>query len=197
MKRHVKEILEDIQASPEKISVYKESAVLRILFEYAFDPSKKFILPETTPPYKKDDSPYGMSPINFQNELKKLYIFCRVDLKPIRREMIFIQLLEGIHPEEASILLAVKEQNLTGKYSNITHKMAFDNGFIQILPPVAPLVQLEKVEVPVVEETKSLETEKVHVEQPVKVRGKPGPKKGWLKRKIEEAARVAAELKNS
>ena len=37
-------------------------------------------------------------------------------LSALRRETMFIQMLEGLHPEEAKILCVVKDKNLTETY---------------------------------------------------------------------------------
>ena len=37
-------------------------------------------------------------------------------LSTTRREMMFINLLEGLHPREAEILILTKDHNLTDKY---------------------------------------------------------------------------------
>ena len=135
MSKYITEILEDINENPKNIEKYKDKTVLRFIFEHAFDPSKKFILPSGTPPFKKDSAPIGMSPANFFQEVKRFYVFCREDLKPIRRETLFIQLLENLHPSEAELVLAIKDQTLTKLYKNITHKLVYEAGFVAVEPP--------------------------------------------------------------
>ena len=63
-----------------------------------------------------------------------LYVFCRADLKPVKRESLFISFLEGVHPTEAKMLIAVKEQALHKLYPKITRKMLEKAGVIQPLP---------------------------------------------------------------
>jgi len=41
-------------------------------------------------------------------------------LSTIRREMMFINLLQGLHPKEAEILILVKDKKLEEQYSKIT-----------------------------------------------------------------------------
>lgn len=135
MSKYLTEVLEEINADASALVKYRENGALRLLFEYAYDPAKKMILPEGNPPFKEDPAPIGMSPANLMMEVKKLYVFCRADLTPLRRETIFIQLLEGLHPTEAKLILAVKDQDLTPLYKNLSHKFAFDNGFVAV-PPV-------------------------------------------------------------
>ena len=133
MRKYVTEMLELIQADPKKIELYKGDAVLKLIFEYAFEEEKKMILPEGTPPYKPAAEPLGMTPTNLFSEMRRLYVFCRADLKPIKREGLFISMLEGCHPSEAEVLIAVKDQTLHKKYPKITRKLVTDAGFI---PPV-------------------------------------------------------------
>ena len=37
-------------------------------------------------------------------------------MSALRRETMFIQMLEGLHPDEAKIICLVKDKNLTTKY---------------------------------------------------------------------------------
>jgi len=141
MRKYVSQILDEIQDDPKCIDNYKNDAVLRILFEYAFDPAKKMILPEGTPPYKPASEPLGMTPTNLFGEMRRMYVFCREDLKPLKRESLFISLLEGVHPSEAEILIATKDQALHKKYPKITRKLVTDAGFI---PPVEKKVKISE-----------------------------------------------------
>jgi len=140
----ITEILSDINKDPVSITNYKKQAILSYLFGFAFRPEGKFLLPEGTPPYKEDAAPLGMSAGNLTKEIKKLYIFCRTDLKSARREQLFIQMLEAIHPDEAKLLLAIKDQNITRLYPNITHKLVYESGFIPNPPPSVEINEVKK-----------------------------------------------------
>lgn len=133
MRKYVTQMLEEINSDPKAIEIYKNDSVLKLIFEYAFDPSKKMILPEGEPPFKPAAEPIGMTPTNLFGEMRRLYVFCRADLKPIKREGLFISMLEGVHPTEAEVLIAIKDQTLHKKYPKITRKLVTDAGFI---PPV-------------------------------------------------------------
>ncbi len=134
MSKYLTEILDEINTDASALMKYRENGALRLLFEYAYDPAKRMVLPEGVPPYKEDVAPIGMTPGNLMMEVKKLYIFCRTDLTALRRESIFVQLLEGLHPTEAKLILAIKEQDLTPLYKNLSHKFAFDNGLVSMAP---------------------------------------------------------------
>ncbi len=137
----VTEMLAEINDNPATITKYKDNGALRLIFEHAFDPDKKFFLPEGDPPFKEDSAPIGMSPANLHMEAKKLYVFCREDLNKLRRESLFIQLLEGLHPLESKLILAIKDQKLTKMYPKITQKLVSET-----FPSIpAPAVKEKKV----------------------------------------------------
>lgn len=145
MQKYIPEILSEINANPGLIAQYRGEASLSLVFKHAFDPRAKFVLPDGDPPYKQDAAPIGMTPAILKQELRRLYVFCRQDLPAIRRETLFVQLLESVHPSEAKVLLAIKDQDLTKLYPNITHQMVFENGFTQVPPTEVPK-KLKKVE---------------------------------------------------
>ena len=143
MRKYVTQMLDDINADPSNISKYKDDGALRVILEYAFDPEKKMILPEGEPPFKPAAEPLGMTPTNLFSELRRLYIFCRADLTPLKRESLFVSLLEGVHPVEAKMLIAVKDQTLHKLYPKVTHKLAYEAGFLKVAP-VAKKVAVKK-----------------------------------------------------
>lgn len=131
--KYIIEILEEVNNDTSLLANYKTNAALKFIFEHAFLPEKKFDLPEGDPPFRPDAAPIGMSPANFTQETKRLYVFTKErPLKAVRREQLFIQLLENVHPSEAKLLLAVKDQKLNKLYKNITAKLAAEYGFIPV-----------------------------------------------------------------
>ena len=130
MRKYVTQMLDEINAEPDKLALYKEDAALRIILTHAFVPEKKFILPEGEPPFKPAAEPLGMTPTNLFSELRRMYVFCRADLKPIKREGLFISFLEGIHPTEAKMMIAVKDQELHKLYPKINRKLLEKHGLL-------------------------------------------------------------------
>lgn len=125
------EILNEVNKDTSKLAQHRENQALKFLFQYAFLPEQKFELPEGEPPFKKDAAPIGMSPANFTQEMRRLYIFTKAQPLPrLRREQLFVELLESIHPSEAELLCAIKDQTLDKMYKNITSDLVADNGFI-------------------------------------------------------------------
>ncbi len=131
MRKYVTEMLDEINEDPRKAVLFKDDVALRILLQHAFMPELKFVLPEGTPPFKPDKAPIGMSSANFSGEMRKLYIFTKQrELSTVRREQLFIQLLENVHPTEAALLIAVKDQTLTKMYKKITLNLLIDAGLL-------------------------------------------------------------------
>jgi len=125
MSKPITEILADINADYKNAEKYiKQKAALTIIFQHAYMPEKKFILPEGAPPYKPAAEPLGMTPVNLLTELRRFYVFCRADLKQLQRESMFVGLLEGLHEDEVKLMLAVKDQTLHKLYPKLNKKWA-------------------------------------------------------------------------
>lgn len=135
MRKYVTELLDDMNSNPALIEQYARDPVynqiLTMLFEYAFLPEKKWVLPEGEPPFKPAPEPLGMTETNLYAEFRRFYVFCRDDLTPLKREALFINLLEGVHPKEAEMLIAVKDQKLHKLYTKITKAAVAKAGFIK------------------------------------------------------------------
>jgi hypothetical protein len=127
------EINKDVSLFDTTYKKFGNGGPLGVLFKHAFTSQGKFLLPDGEPPYKPNPNPQGMTQAIFQQEINKFYVFCRADLTPAKREIMFVQLLENLHPSEAKVLLAIKDQKLTTLYPNITRKVVAAAGFI---PPL-------------------------------------------------------------
>ena len=91
------------------------SKPLMIILQYCFHPTVKWLLPEGAVPYKpmaKWDDQEG----HLYLEARKLYLFVEGgypgNLSQKRREELFIQILEGIHPQDAQLLVSVKDKKM-------------------------------------------------------------------------------------
>jgi hypothetical protein len=97
------------------------------ILTYAYSPKIKWLLPEGEPPYKpfSDIDQEG----RLYAELRKLYLFIEggnPNLTNVRREHLFIQLLESIDPEDAKLVLQMKDRKLNDCPLAIV-KLAFPN----------------------------------------------------------------------
>jgi len=141
MKQYLTEMLKQINEEPSSIDKLKDDFLLKVILAHNFLPEFKFILPEGEPPYKPTPQPIGMTETNLRVECRKFHsLFCNAQLKPLKREQLFVGLLENIHPTEAEVLIAVKDQKLQKLYPKITWKLASDAGII----PAAPAKEKKK-----------------------------------------------------
>ncbi len=101
---------------PKKIEILQQndSVSLRQILKGAFDPSIKWDLPEGIPPYKENDAPAGTEHTLLASETKRLWHFVTgadTKISKIKRTM-FIQILEGLHADEAKLLVNVKDKSI-------------------------------------------------------------------------------------
>ena len=115
------DLVEEQRSKAKKIEVLKEyeTPALKSIFIWNFDPSVVSLLPEGEVPYNKNDVPVGTDHTSLRREYKQMYHFVKGgndQLSSLRRESMFIQMLEGLHPDEADILCLVKDGQLNKKY---------------------------------------------------------------------------------
>ena len=115
------ELVDEQKTDDGKIAILKEYEcdILKSLFIWNFDDSVISLLPQGTVPYKPNENPLGTDHSSLRREQRSLYNFVKGgndQLSTIRRETIFIQMLEGLHPKEADIVIAVKDGNLEDMY---------------------------------------------------------------------------------
>tara|TARA_B100000035_G_scaffold123698_1_gene105222 strand:+ start:233 stop:724 length:492 start_codon:yes stop_codon:yes gene_type:complete len=102
----------------EILQEYRNDALTAILI-WNFDDSIISVLPPGEVPYKENEVPVGTDHTSLRREWKHLYNFVKGgndSLNGLRRETMFIQMLEGLHPEEAKILCLTKDKQLQTKY---------------------------------------------------------------------------------
>lgn len=129
-KKLITEIMDDIKNDVSNVQYYLNNTTLKAVFQYTYDPLKKWNLPEGNPPYRPAPEPLGMTPTNFLQSVRIWPNFSRADLKPIKRESMFINLLEGVHESEALLLLAIKSGDLSKLYPFATKEFAQNNKFL-------------------------------------------------------------------
>ena len=109
------------RSKAKKVEVLKkyETDALKSIFIWNFDETVISLLPSGEVPYNKNEVPVGTDHTSLRREWKHLYNFVKGgndSLSGLRRETMFIQMLEGLHPEEAEILCLVKDKLLADKY---------------------------------------------------------------------------------
>ena len=80
-------------------------------------------LPAGAPPYKKLDMPDNWGYNRLPRELKKMHYFIKGssnNLTKAKKESMFIEMLESLSPQEAKLLIQIKDKKL--EYKGITKR---------------------------------------------------------------------------
>jgi hypothetical protein len=109
------------RAKAKKVEILQkyENDALKTIFIWNFDDTVISVLPVGDVPFNKNEVPVGTDHTSLRREYKHLYNFVKGGndaLSGLRRETMFIQMLEGLHPEEAEILCLCKDKKLADKY---------------------------------------------------------------------------------
>lgn len=102
----------------EVLKKYRTDALTAILI-WNFDESVISMLPEGEVPYTPNEAPAGTEHTVLEKEARKLYYFIKggdETINQLRRETMFVQMLEGLHSSEAEVLVLVKDKKLQDKY---------------------------------------------------------------------------------
>jgi len=124
----ISEILRKVsnaKTKDEKIALLRKhnSTALRQLLIINFDESVLSMLPEGDVPYTPNDAPVGTDHSRLEQEYRGLYRFFKGGqdkLPALKRESMFVQLLEGLSAEEAELLVLAKDGRMNDKYKRIT-----------------------------------------------------------------------------
>ena len=112
----------------KKVEILRKynSDALRMVIKSSFDPNIKWLLPEGSVPYVPNDAPEGTEHNVLSYESRKLYHFIEggnPTLTQNKRETMFVQLLEGLHGDEAEVLVAAKDKILHQKYKGLSNNV--------------------------------------------------------------------------
>jgi len=129
----VSEVLEEagkIVKRDERIKFLQlnKSPGLTDILRIQYDDTIVSALPEGAPNYRQDDAPkdYQYTILNKAYTQFKYFFKGPIanDMKPLKRESLFLNLLETLHVEEAELLIAAKDKKM--KYKGITKKLVRD-----------------------------------------------------------------------
>ena len=114
-----------IKSKKDKVNFLKQhnTDALRQIIKASFDPKIKWALPFGEVPFIPNDAPEGTEHNVLSYEARKLYHYIEggnPQLSQNKREMMFVQLLEGLHPDEAEIVVAAKDKVLHQKYKGLS-----------------------------------------------------------------------------
>ena len=122
----VLELVSKQRTKAKKVDVlreYRDDSLTAILI-WNFDETVESAIPPGDVPFKSNDVPVGTDHTSLRREWRQLYHFVKggnSSLSGLRRETMFIQMLEGLHPKEAEIVCLTKDKRLTESY-----KLSYD-----------------------------------------------------------------------
>lgn len=120
----VSEVLQKVsnaKTKDQKIKLLQQhnSDALRKILIINFDESIESNLPEGSVPYKPNEAPAGTEHARLSTEHRLLHYFVKGgadSLSTLKRETMFVGLLEGLHESEAEVLILAKDKSLKKKY---------------------------------------------------------------------------------
>ena len=174
-KLQIHEIFDMVQKAPsDKAAIdilYKHhNATIAMVLFHAYSPTIKYKLPEGTPPFKTVNIPAGYAEATFYSEerrLRYLWINPPAGMKPVKLEALFIQLLEGMHQDDAKILIAMKDKTLDKLYPRLTEDF-IRTAYPVLLPHKVVVESTETTDNTEVNKTKSKKTKTSTAKTPAK-----------------------------
>ena len=122
----------------KKIAVLREfrSGSLEMFLNAAINPNIVWMLPSGDVPYIPNEAPEGTEHTTLHNEVQNFHNYVKMDrsrlgmaevvgnpgLNSAKREMMFIQLLEGLHHDEAELVILAKDKKVSRTYKGLTAK---------------------------------------------------------------------------
>jgi len=125
-KEGIAEILDRIsklKTKEEKITALRRdhNIVLENIIDLCFNPRLKFVLPTGEPPYKPQPKEADCQATLYAN-LRKFGVFLETgpypNMRPYKRESQFVQFLESLDPDDAKLVIAIKDKKLPYKGMN-------------------------------------------------------------------------------
>lgn len=147
--RETFEVIGKAKTREEKRDLLKqrENFATKAILQLNFHPSVKWFLPPGSPPYTPSTEG-DMTSNSLHYEIKKMDYYTDPsphDLPMLRRESMFVGLLERLDPEDAKLMIDVKDGKLS--YKGLTYKLVKDTW--PDLLPEEEVKQTVKEEVPV------------------------------------------------
>ncbi len=120
---------------PAKIKVLKKHRTegLEMFLKSALDSNIEWLVPEGDVPYIQNEAPEGTEHTQLAREIFKCHNFVKLNreyldlpavignpqIKQLQREQMFIQLLEGLHKDEARILIWAKDKEINKRFKGL------------------------------------------------------------------------------
>jgi hypothetical protein len=116
-----------------ELTKHQNNKALMTVLQAAYHPAIKFLLPEGTPPFKKLQKSQDAEG-SLYREARKFYIFIEgqtPNISQLKRETLFIQLLEALDPDDAELILGMKDKKII--YPGLTYEFVHST-FPDLIP---------------------------------------------------------------
>ena len=101
-----------------------DSYSIKTLLQLAYNDNIKLDVPTGTPPFEADAAPKGCQPAGFKSVIKRIGNCLTQGVFPaVKKESIFIGILESVHPEDAKIIIAAKDKKLDKLYPKVSKNL--------------------------------------------------------------------------
>ena len=120
-----------LKTKKEKVAFLQRynSDALRMVIKSSFDPNIEWDLPEGEVPFTPNDAPEGTEHTMLVTEARKLFHFIKggnPQLTTNKRESMFVQMLEGLNQNEATLLVAAKDKKLHQLYKGLSKNVVME-----------------------------------------------------------------------
>ncbi len=117
----------------KQILLDRENFATKAILQLNYHPNVKWKIPRGAPPYTPSENQADAS-LHF--EVKKLDYYVDPsphDIPMLRRESMFVQLLERLDPKDAKLIIAMKDKKIT--YKGLSYKLVKDT-WPDLLPDI-------------------------------------------------------------
>lgn len=108
----------------KELAKHNNDFPVKALLDIVFNPNIKFLLPDTDPPFRPTGKEEDVQNV-LKRDIRKIVYFINTpqgeQLSNIKREQMYIELLESVDPDDAKLLNNVKNKKLP--FKNITKEL--------------------------------------------------------------------------
>ncbi len=171
-----------LKSKKDKIAYLKtwtENPVLKNVIRMAYNDEVQFSIPSGSPPYSPAEAPRS----NLYKENPKIgYLLEGSRVQQLKKEVIFVKMLESLRPDEASLLIAVKDKTMP--YDGLTWEI-FNEAFPDVLTAKPKVKKKVKAKVEEVKDEEVKDEEEVKVTKPKPTKKQKTSTKKKARKKVD------------
>ena len=127
----------------KQILLDRENFATKAILQLNYHPDVKWKIPKGAPPYTPSENQADAS-LHFEVKKQDYYVDPSPhDIPMLRRESMFVQLLERLDPKDAKLIIAMKDKKIT--YKGLSYKLVKDT-WPDLLPDIEEEITKTKKE---------------------------------------------------